>query len=188
MLVKGAIGPDVYKNNTFMVDDTIKSSNIFRFNLKYNAISSMLIKVMCASEYAFKAIGSKLNQRQSFNILWSDFSLQMGRHRVVLEYISACRVVTKFAARIYTGLTLTECEPIWGRDKTAAILLTTFSNHFSRMNTAVLRFKFHRNISPMGQFSNKPVMVQIMTWHREGDKPSSEPKKTSLNDDELSFD
>ena len=33
-----------------------------------------------------------------------------------------------------------------------------------------------------GPIDNNPAWVQIMAWHRIGDKPSSEPKLTQLTD------
>ena len=33
-----------------------------------------------------------------------------------------------------------------------------------------------------GQIINIPALVQIMTWHRIGDKPLSEPMLTQFND------
>ena len=64
----------------------------------------------------------------------------------------------------------------WGRDKMAANFLTTISNAFSWMKIYEFRLRFH-----WGLFVNHiPSLVQIMAWHRPGDKPLSESIMVSL--------
>ena len=52
----------------------------------------------------------------------------------------------------------------WGRDKMPAILQVTLS------------IKISLKFVPKGPINNIPALVQIMAWHRSGDKPISEPK------------
>ena len=54
------------------------------------------------------------------------------------------------------------------RDKTAVILLTTFSNSVSCMEIVAFWCKFHRNSFPNDPFDKMPVLVQIMAWCRTG--------------------
>ena len=55
-----------------------------------------------------------------------------------------------------------------------AILQTTFSKHFFKEDCCVL-MKISLKFVPQGPINNILGMVQIMTWHRSGDKPLSEP-------------
>ena len=68
----------------------------------------------------------------------------------------------------------------WGRDKSAAISQTPFSNAFSWMKMYEFDwnlFLFDWNNVPI---NNIPAVVQIMAWRRSGDKPLSEPMMISL--------
>ena len=65
----------------------------------------------------------------------------------------------------------------WGRSKMSAILQTTFSHAFSSMKMYEFRFRFYFNLFPINNIS---ALVQIMAWHRPGDKPLSEPMMVSL--------
>ena len=65
----------------------------------------------------------------------------------------------------------------WGRDKMAAISKTTFSHAFSWMKMYEFRLRFHWSLFLMVQLT---ALVQIMAWHRPGDKPLSEPMLVSL--------
>ena len=69
---------------------------------------------------------------------------------------------------------LTKCS----RDKMAAIFRATYSSVLSRMKmyAFLLRLKF----APKGQINNFPVLVQIMSGRRLGDKLLSEPMMVSL--------
>ena len=58
----------------------------------------------------------------------------------------------------------------WGRYKMVAILQTTFWDIF----------KISLKFVPRGPINNITTLVQIMTWHRPGDKPLSEPMMVSL--------
>ena len=40
--------------------------------------------------------------------------------------------------------------------------------------------KFHFKFAPKGPINNIPALVQIMAWHRPGDKPLFEPMIVSL--------
>ena len=68
----------------------------------------------------------------------------------------------------------------WGRDKMAAIFQTTFSNAFSWMKMFKFRLRFHWSLFPRVQLTIFQALVQIMAWHRPGDKPLSEPMMVSL--------
>ena len=61
-----------------------------------------------------------------------------------------------------------------GRDKMAAIFQTTFSNAFSWMEMHEFDEDFTEAV-PNGPINNISALVQIMAWHRPGDKPQSEP-------------
>ena len=68
-----------------------------------------------------------------------------------------------------------------GRNKMAANLQMTFSNAFCWMTLYESRLKYHwMNVVPKGPISNIPALVQIMAWHRPGDKPLSGPLKVRL--------
>ena len=61
----------------------------------------------------------------------------------------------------------------WGRDKMAAIFLTTFSNAFLDENVWIsihISLKFVHE----GPINNIPAFVQKMAWHRPSEKPLSE--------------
>ena len=68
----------------------------------------------------------------------------------------------------------------WGRNKMAAIFQTTFSNGFPWMKIYEFRLNFHWRLFLEGTINNIPTLVQVMAWHRPGDKPLSEPMMVSL--------
>ena len=61
-------------------------------------------------------------------------------------------------------------------NKMAAISQTITSNAFSWLKSFVFCFGFHWKFVPKGPVDNKLVLVQVMAWHRTGDKPLSELK------------
>ena len=63
----------------------------------------------------------------------------------------------------------------WVRDEMDNISQTTFPNAFSWMNLFEFRLKFHWSLYLGGSINNIPALVQIMAWHRPGNKPLSEP-------------
>ena len=62
-----------------------------------------------------------------------------------------------------------KCLIHWDRDKMAAILQTTFWDAFSWTKMYDLRSKFNWSL-----FLKCPALVQIMAWHRPGEKPLSD--------------
>ena len=66
---------------------------------------------------------------------------------------------------------------LWPRqDKMAPISQTTFSNAFSWLKMYKFQLRFHWSLFPRVKFTIfHPALVQIMAWHRPGDKPLSEP-------------
>ena len=66
-----------------------------------------------------------------------------------------------------------------GQDKMSAIFQTIFSNAFSWMNVWI-SINISLNFVPNGRINNSPALVQIMAWHRPGDKSLSEPMMVSL--------
>ena len=54
-----------------------------------------------------------------------------------------------------------------------------FQMHFLEWKCVNL-IKFSLNFVPKGQVNNIPILVQIMAWHRSGDKPLSELMMVSL--------
>ena len=64
-------------------------------------------------------------------------------------------------------------------DKMADNFLTTFSNAFSWMKMYILS-KISLKFVPNGPINNIGTLVQIMAWHRSGDKPLSESMLVSL--------
>ena len=93
---------------------------------------------------------------------------------------SAATVKTKFQSWIYRGLSLNfnPSPP----DKVAAILAdNNFKCIFLNENDRIpiwISLKF----VPRSSVDNKPVLVQVMAWHRIGDKPLSEPMLTRFTD------
>ena len=67
----------------------------------------------------------------------------------------------------------------WSRDKMAAILQTTFSKAFTWIRMWI-PMKFSMKFAIRGLINNISVLVQIMAWRRQGDKPLSEPMTVSL--------
>ena len=61
----------------------------------------------------------------------------------------------------------------WGRDEMNNISQTHFQTW---MKMFELRLKFHWSCS----INNIPALVQLMAWHRPGDRPLSEPVMVSL--------
>ena len=57
----------------------------------------------------------------------------------------------------------------------AAISQTTLSIAFSSMKIFRISIEFSLKFVPMGPINDIPALVQIMAWHRVGDKPLSEP-------------
>ena len=45
-----------------------------------------------------------------------------------------------------------------------------------------IRLQRHWNYIPKGPIDNKSALVQVMAWHRTGDKPLSEPIQTQFAD------
>ena len=52
--------------------------------------------------------------------------------------------------------------------------------HFLEWRCMIFFIKISPNFVSKGQFHNTPTLVQIMAWHRPGDKPLSEPMMVSL--------
>ena len=55
----------------------------------------------------------------------------------------------------------------------------TFKRIFSNENVRI-SIKISLKFVPKGPIKNNPALVQIMAWHRSGDKPLSEPMMVSL--------
>ena len=64
-----------------------------------------------------------------------------------------------------------------GRDKMADIFLMTFSMHFLERKCMISQ-QFFANI----WINNIPALIQIMIWHRRGDKPLSDPMVAWVSD------
>ena len=64
-------------------------------------------------------------------------------------------------------------------DKMAVTSQTTFSNALSWIQFCI---KLAQNFVPRGAIDNKSALVQVMTWHRSGDKPSSGTMLTQFAD------
>ena len=67
----------------------------------------------------------------------------------------------------------------WGRDQ-MAISQPPFSNAFLEQMNIWISIKISLNFVPKGSINNITGLVQIMAWHRPGDKPLSEPMMVSL--------
>ena len=50
------------------------------------------------------------------------------------------------------------------------------------MKMLEFQIKFHWNFFPKGPIDNISVMVQVMAWHRTGDKPLPETVLTQIID------
>ena len=68
----------------------------------------------------------------------------------------------------------------WGRDKMAAISQMSCSSAFSWMKMYEFHLKVSLNFVPKFRISIIPALVEIMAWHRPGDKPLCEPMMFSL--------
>ena len=69
----------------------------------------------------------------------------------------------------------------WGQEEIDAFLQMIFSNAFSWMKeNAWISIKISQKFVPKVQINNIPALVQIMAWHRPGDKPLSEPMMVIL--------
>ena len=55
----------------------------------------------------------------------------------------------------------------------------TFKHIFLNENVRI-SIKISLKFVPRGPINNNPALVQIMAWHRSGDKPLSEPMMVSL--------
>ena len=68
----------------------------------------------------------------------------------------------------------------WGWDKITVILKTTHWNAFSGMEMFEFWLKFHYSLFLRGPINDILALVQIMDWHRIGNKPLSEPMMVRL--------
>ena len=68
----------------------------------------------------------------------------------------------------------------WGLDKMAAMFQTTFWKAFAWNENIWILIKISLKFVPIGLIDNKWELVQIVAWHRPGDKPLSEPMMVSL--------
>ena len=68
----------------------------------------------------------------------------------------------------------------WGRDKMAAIFQMTFSNGLSGNENVWISINISLKFVPRGPINNIPTLLQVMAWHRPGDKPLSEPMMVRL--------
>ena len=66
-------------------------------------------------------------------------------------------------------------------DKMAVISQTMLSDAISSEKFCIL-IKISPKFVPKGLIDNNPALVQIMAWHRTGDKPLSEPMLTQFTD------
>ena len=67
----------------------------------------------------------------------------------------------------------------WHRDKIAAISRRYFQIHFFNQHVSI-SIKVSPKFVPKGPNNTIPTLVQIMVWHRPGDKPLSEPMMVIL--------
>ena len=63
-----------------------------------------------------------------------------------------------------------------------AISQTTFSNAFSWMKMFWVLIEISLKYVPWGRIGHNPPLVEIMGWHRTGDKPFSEPMTFQFTD------
>ena len=68
----------------------------------------------------------------------------------------------------------------WGRDKMEAILADDIFKCIFMNENVWIPIKISLKFVPKGPINNIPASVQIMAWHRPGDKPLSEPMMVSL--------
>ena len=66
-------------------------------------------------------------------------------------------------------------------DKMAVISQTMFSDAISSEKFCIL-IKISPKFVPKGPIDNNPAMVWLVTWHRIGNKPLSEPMLTQFTD------
>ena len=82
--------------------------------------------------------------------------------------------------RWVAGDLLTLALTHWGRHKMAAIFADDIFKWIFSNENVWISIKISLKFAPRGPISNIPALVQIMAWHRPGDKPLSEPMKVSL--------
>ena len=66
--------------------------------------------------------------------------------------------------------------------KMAAILQTDIFQYIFLNENVLMSLKFSLKFVPKVRINNNPVLVQIMAWHRPGDKLLSEPMLTQFTD------
>ena len=62
----------------------------------------------------------------------------------------------------------------------AAISQTILSNEFYQNKNVSISIEILLKVVPKGPINNIPALVQIMAWHRPGDKPLSESMMVRL--------
>ena len=67
-------------------------------------------------------------------------------------------------------------------DKMAAIWQTIFSKTLPWLKKFDFWLKFYWSFVPMGPIDHMPALVQVMAWHRAGDKALSEPMRIQFTD------
>ena len=65
-------------------------------------------------------------------------------------------------------------------DKMAAILAGDVSKRIFLNENGGIPMQISLKFVPRSSIDHKPALVQVMTWHRTGDKPSSEPMMTQF--------
>ena len=68
----------------------------------------------------------------------------------------------------------------WGWDKMVAIFQTKFFKCIILNENEFISIDISQKFVPKGPINNIPALVQIMAWHRPGDKPLSEPMMVNL--------
>ena len=98
------------------------------------------------------------------------FYVQFSAMHITSHYIES------FFCELWGHMALTH----WGRDKMAAISQTTFWKRIFLNENVWILIKIALKFVPRGPINNISSLVEIMAWHRPGDKPLSESMMVSL--------
>ena len=93
--------------------------------------------------------------------------------------VKTCMSITSYKKNAFFFINFELIPPL---DKMVAISQTTFSNSFLLIIFFCIWIWISLKFVPKCPIENKSALVQIMTWHRTGDKPLSEPMLTWSTD------
>ena len=128
--------------------------------------------------------GNLLHGKMVFIILkWASVVYQVVQYLLVILLVISLILITLWSPSIvFHSLHFVISKYIntlWPRQNGRHFADDTFNRIFVNAN-ARISIKFSLKFVPKGPINNIPALVQIMAWHRPGDKPLSEPVMVSL--------